>query len=324
MSGYQYATPQGQGGYQQQPPYQPQQAWSQPPQQSYPPQQGGYQPRPHSPQSGHQAALPYPNLQGYGAPQQNHYGSPQPGQYGSSQPPGLYYGSPSPPGQYGGPPPQGWYGSPSPQQQQWGPPPQYNQSGPSPVPEKPYSVVFKFSGTEEGLSNSTVRDPSGKTVFRIESDKKHTNVLASDGTIIATLEWNHSHPTIHLPVSGNKKMKITEWFQVEAGCTFEHDNQTFGWDRKNDTLVHLEFADRPGHPIIIAREKSSGQELEVFREALLIPGLLELSIVGIFILESRHDINKGGMRGLFNKDQFMEAFVSHTIENVVSGALGGG
>jgi len=53
-------------------------------------------------------------------------------------------------------------------------------------------VVFKISGTEEALSNSIVKDPPSKMVFRVESDKKHTNVLASDGTIITTFEWNHS------------------------------------------------------------------------------------------------------------------------------------
>jgi len=66
-------------------------------------------------------------------------------------------------------------------------------------------VVFKISGTEEALSNSIVKDPSSKMVFRVESDKKHTNVLALDGTIITTFEWNHSHPTTHLPISGKQE-----------------------------------------------------------------------------------------------------------------------
>jgi len=59
----------------------------------------------------------------------------------------------------------------------------------------------------------------------------------------------------------------------------------------------------------------------VLQEALRIPGLLELAIVGVLIMESRHDINKGGFRALFNKEQFTEAFVSHRIEGAISHAF---
>lgn len=231
MSGYekqdlpsQYAAPQGQGGYQQQPPYQPQQVWNQQP---YGQQQGGFQPPPPYPpqQGGYQATSSYSTPQGYGAPVPSPYGSPQPqqgygsppygapppsqGQYGSSQPPPGQYQQ----GQYGAPPPQGQYGPPQPHSGNYGAPPQQQWGGAPPqgppgAPERRHSVCFKFSGTKQTILNSQVMDPYGKVPFNVVSDKKHTTVRASDGTTLAVVDWNHSTPVMHY---GGKKLKCREW-----------------------------------------------------------------------------------------------------------------
>ncbi|SRR6266702_90015 len=241
MSGYEkqnwpssYAAPQGQGEYQQQPPYETQQVWNQ---QSYGQQQGGYQPPQQYPpqQGGYQAASSYATPPGYGAPPPGPYGSPQPqqgyassphpqGQYGSPQPPSYgapppsqgQYGSHQPPppqGQYGAPPPQGQYGSPQPHygappQQQWGGAPPQGPPGGLGGPEKRHSVCFKFSGTKKTILNSQVMDPYGKVPFNVVSDKKHTTVRASDGSTLAVVDWHHSVPIMHY---GGKKLKCKEW-----------------------------------------------------------------------------------------------------------------
>jgi len=76
-------------------------------------------------------------------------------------------------------------------------------------------VVFKFSGTDKTIKNSTVTDPLGKTPFSVVSDKKHTKVFASDASIIATIDWDHWYPTIESPLLGNgKKLKIKNWLQA--------------------------------------------------------------------------------------------------------------
>lgn len=205
-----YAAPQGQAGYQQQPPYQAQ-GWNQ---QQYPPQQGGYQQpqQPYQPQQGgyqQYAAGTAPPPSPYGAaPQgQGQYGAPQ-------QPQGPYGSAPPPPNQYGSPPPppQGQYGQPP--QQQWGgsPPPGY-QSG----PEQRHSVVFKFSGTPETILNSQVLDPYGKAPFNVQSDKKHTTVRASDGGTLVVVDWDHSAPVMHYQ---GKKLKCKEWIGWSSAKKF--------------------------------------------------------------------------------------------------------
>lgn len=186
MSGYekqdwntQYAAPQGQGGYQQQPPpQQSQQVWNQQP---YGHQQGGYQP-----------PSPYSAPPGYGAPPQGPYGSPQPQQ--------GYGAPPHPQGQYGAPPQQQWGGAPSP------------PLGPPGGPAARHSVCFKFSGTKQTILNSQVMDPQGRVPFRVVSDKKHTTVSASDGTTLAVMDWNHSSPVMHY--NGNK-LACKDWIKMD-------------------------------------------------------------------------------------------------------------
>ncbi len=194
MSGYEkqnwpssYAAPQGQGEYQQQPPYETQQVWNQ---QSYGQQQGGYQPPQQYPpqQGGYQAASSYATPPGYGAP--------PPGPYGSPQPQQGYASSPHPQGQYGPP------------QQQWGGAPPQGPPGGLGGPEKRHSVCFKFSGTKKTILNSQVMDPYGKVPFNVVSDKKHTTVRASDGSTLAVVDWHHSVPIMHY---GGKKLKCKEW-----------------------------------------------------------------------------------------------------------------
>ena len=186
MSGYekqdwtnQYAAPQGQGGYQQQPPpQQTQQAWNQQP---YGQQQGGYQ-----------APSSYSAPPGYGAPPQGPYGSPQP-QQGYGAPPQSQ-------GQYGAPPQQQWSGAPSP------------PLGPPGGPAARHSVSFKFSGTKQTILNSQVMDPQGRVPFKVVSDKKHTTVSTSDGTTLAVMDWNHSSPVMHY--NGNK-LACKDWIKLD-------------------------------------------------------------------------------------------------------------
>jgi hypothetical protein len=190
MSGYEkqdwastYAAPQGQGGYQQQPPHQIQQVWNQQP---YGQQQGGYPAQ----QGGYQAPSSYTAPPGYGAPPQGPYDSPQPQQ--------RYGAPPHPQGQYGAPPQQQWGGAPP--------------LGPPGGPEKRHSVCFKFSGTKQTILNSQVMDPYGKVPFNVVSDKKHTTVSAADGTTLAVMDWNHSAPVMHY---GGKKLQCREWIKLD-------------------------------------------------------------------------------------------------------------
>ncbi|KAI0293612.1 hypothetical protein BC826DRAFT_1015135 [Russula brevipes] len=225
MSGYEkqpwqtgsgYAAPQGPSGYQQQPPGQPQQAWSQ---QQYPPQPGSYQPSPsyasqqgglwissggqYDPLRSHSDPIPLP-------PPQNQYGAPPPGQWPS--------------------PPHGGYGPPPPQQQQqhWGPP--QGQGG----SEKRHSVCFKFTGTSETILNSQMHDPYGKTPFVVSSDKKHTTVRASDGTTLVLIDWDHSSPVMHYQ---GKKLKCKEWLvweRAKEARVFQHAGKGYQWTQRDD------------------------------------------------------------------------------------------
>ncbi|KAH9162114.1 hypothetical protein EDB89DRAFT_551929 [Lactarius sanguifluus] len=338
MSGYekqnwpsQYSAPQGQGEYQQQPPYEPQQAWGQQP---YAQQQGAYQPpQAYAPQQGgYPATSSYTAPQGFGAPPPGPYGSPQPQQsYGSPPPPHGQYGSPQvpsygalppsqnqysshqppppPQGQYGAPPPQGQYGSPPPQygappqQQQWGgAPPQGPPGGPG-GPEKRHSVSFTFTGTKKTILNSQVMDPHGKVPFNVVSDKKNTTVRASNGTTLAVVEWNHSAPIMH---HGGKKLKCKEWIvwnNSKKVRVLTHAGKEYHWVTRNET-VYLEPADRPGFTILIWRDPTDVVEIEAFQESLVVPGLLEAAIVAVVIMQSGHKL---GDHGGGNNQMFINA-----------------
>lgn len=328
MSGYEkqdwpYAAPQGQGGYQQQPPYQPQQVWDQQP---YGQQQGGYSsqqpPQPYpAQQGGYQATSSYATSQGYGALPPGPYGLPQPdqgygspphpqGQYGSPQLPP--YGAPPPPqgqydshqppplqGQYGAPPPPGQYGAP-PQQPWGGAPPVGPPGGLVGGPEKRHSVCFRFSGTKQTILNSQVVDQYGKVPFAVVSDKKHTTVRASDGTTLAVVDWHHSAPIMHY---GGKKLKCREWIPWDNSKqvrVLTHAGRQYYWVTRNET-VYLEPADRPGFHVLIWRDPTDVVEVEAFRESLIVPGLLEAAVVAVVIMQSQHKLgdHHGGNNQMF-------------------------
>ncbi|KAI0265907.1 hypothetical protein BC834DRAFT_824458 [Gloeopeniophorella convolvens] len=288
MSGYEkqgwqseYAAPQGQGGYQQQPQYQ-QQGWNQQ-QQPYPPQQGGYQQAP-----------PYAPQQGYGAPPpQGAYGAPPPQQNYGAPPPQQGYGAPPPQGQYSSPPPQGQYGAPPPQQQ-WGAPPPHSQYGEAP---QRHSVIFKFTGDKKTILHSQVMDPYGKSPFTVVSDKKHTTVRAADGTTLAAMDWDHSSPVMHYQ---GQKLRCKEWIPYHKETqsrTLTHAGKKYNWVTRNETSF-LEPSDRPGFPVVIWRDPTGQVEVEAFQEALVVPGLLEAAIISVVIMQSGHPIGdvagKGG------------------------------
>ncbi|KAI9434421.1 hypothetical protein H4582DRAFT_1977429 [Lactarius indigo] len=322
MSGYEkqnwpspYAAPQGQGEYQQRPPYEPQQAWNQQP---YGQQQGVYQPPqayPPQQQGGYPATSAYTTPQGFGAPPPGPYGSPQPQQsYGAPPHPQGQYGSPQVP-PYGAPPPaqdqyglhqppppaQSQYGAPPPQgpQQQWGGAPPLGPPGGPGGPETRHSVSFKFTGTKKTILNSQVTDPYGKVPFSVVSDKKQTTVRASDGTTLAMVEWNHSAPIIHY---GGKKLKCKEWIvwnNSKKVRVLTHGGKEYHWVTRNET-VYLEPADRPGFTILIWRDPTDVVEIEAFQESLVVPGLLEAAIIAVVIMQSGHKLgDQGGGNQMF-------------------------
>ncbi|THH17434.1 hypothetical protein EW146_g3375 [Bondarzewia mesenterica] len=279
----QYATPPNQpyGGYQQ-PPYQ-QGAHAPYSQGGAPYQQGAYA----------QAPYQQPPPQGYQQPPypQNQYGAPPPPQgYG---PPPQGYGAPASQGY------QGYPGAPSPAPQGY---PQQPSSQPAypgqPQVEKRHSVVFKFSGTNKTILNSQVDDPYGKSPFSVSTPKKKvTTFRAVDGTVIAVIDWDHSSPVMEY--RGNK-IKIKEWLPLKkddkSSRTFVHEGKHYDWNTR-DQIVYLEPSDRPGHHVAIWRDPTGVAEVEVFQEALVIPGMLEACLLAVMLMQSGHSFGESSGGG---------------------------
>ncbi|KAI0065781.1 hypothetical protein BV25DRAFT_1913221 [Artomyces pyxidatus] len=313
------------GGYQQQPQYgQQQPPYGAPQYQQQPYQQGQYQ---QPPPPGQYQQQPPPGQYQSPPPQGQYQSPPPPGQYGAPATPGQYqqpppYGVPPPQGQYGAPPPQGQYGAPPPEKSQYGaptpqghygappaqghygaPPPQGQYGAPSQgqygAPAQParHFVTFRFSGTKKTILNSQVHDPYGKTPFTVQSDKKHSVIHASNGSVIAKFDWDHSSPVMEY---AGKKMKCKEWipYHKESGTrklTFE--GKVYDWSTREKTN-YFEPSDQPGFPYVVWHDETDEVVIDVYQEALVIPGLLEAAIASIVIMQSGHPVGDvGGSSG---------------------------
>ncbi|KAI0042017.1 hypothetical protein FA95DRAFT_627262 [Auriscalpium vulgare] len=176
------------------------------------------------------------------------------------------------------------------------PPPPQGQYGGAQQSQQPqrHSVTFRFSTPKTAILNSAVHDPYGKTPFSVHSpDKKHTIVSASNGSVIARIDWDHSSPVIEY---GGKKIKAKEWipFHKESQSrklTFE--GKVYNWTTR-ETTNYLEPSDRPGYSYVVWHDSTDDVILDVYQDALVIPGLLEAAILGVVLMQSGHPIGDVG------------------------------
>jgi len=146
-------------------------------------------------------------------------------------------------------------------------------------------VNFKFSGNKTTILNSEVQDPHGKAPFVVSSTKKHTTLRAADGNVIALIDWSHSSPVMDYRGS---KVKLKEWFPInkeKLGRILTHEGKKYDWITRNE-VVYLEPLDRPGHSVAIWRDPTGITELEVFQDALVVPGMLEACVLCVVIMQS--------------------------------------
>jgi hypothetical protein len=97
-------------------------------------------------------------------------------------------------------------------------PPEPKSSPDGAYPPQTSSNVFRFSGIEETIMNSSVTDQWGRLVLVLSSTKYETNIVNGENRIVAILDWTHPHSLIEFR---GRKMKIKEWLSYAEGKTYE-------------------------------------------------------------------------------------------------------
>ncbi|KAI0260063.1 hypothetical protein BC834DRAFT_902789 [Gloeopeniophorella convolvens] len=158
---------------------------------------------------------------------------------------------------------------------------------PPPYTERP-SIKLNISDAGPSIINAVVTDTAGRPLYTTSSNSKRTTLISSgSNTGVATVEWDRSSPRM---VFRGRKMKCKEWLPLAGPETqsrlLTHGDARFTWTKRS-TTGYLIPADRPGLAVARWRIKRTDElRLEIFQEALVVPGFLEAIVLSVVLLRS--------------------------------------
>ncbi|KAJ7682372.1 hypothetical protein DFH06DRAFT_1314587 [Mycena polygramma] len=258
----------------------PQESWTPPPQGAYGPPQGSHAPPPaHGPPQG-----------SYGPPQGPYATPPTQGPYYAPQAQGPY--APAPP-QFEQPP------MPGPQPPQYAYADEKSNQAPPPPQAVANMITFKFSGTKATIRDSRVTDQWGRTVLTIASTKKESTITNMHGHVVALIEWNHSLPRVKYHGEETKSKDFLPLDRKAMIRGMRHNGQTFGWRGSEDKVnVGLYPSSSPEKCIAYwHNEDQYGIQLEASPQVFETPGLLDMSLMAVFLMNCGSQLEDHGSSG---------------------------
>ncbi|CAK5275318.1 unnamed protein product [Mycena citricolor] len=195
------------------------------------------------------------------------------------------------------PPPPHMYPSLPPQQhQEHRPrPPSSTSSHPG---GSPGFVPFTFSGVKKHIRDSRVTDAWGQTVMTVASTKKESTFHNMRGELLAIFEWNHHLPRILYRGTEIKSKDFLPLDRKALTRTFAHQGHHYVWKGTPDeSAVELYNADRPDHRIGYWHNEDEVIILEATPELYQTPGLLDFSLLSVFLMNCGAQIEERGGGG---------------------------
>ncbi|KAF7355690.1 hypothetical protein MSAN_01486800 [Mycena sanguinolenta] len=162
----------------------------------------------------------------------------------------------------------------------------------------PNFITFKFSGTKPTIRDSKVTDPWGQTVLTISSTKKESTLHNMQGQTFAVVEWKHSLPHV---LYGGTEVKSKDFLPLERKSMIRgmtHAGQTYGWKGASDGMsVGLYHPSDPQNRLAYWHNEDHVIFVEVSRQACETPGLLEMCLMAVFMMNCGSQLEEHGSGG---------------------------